>query len=159
VIKPLTITRDVAASAQALWDALVDWPRQGQWMPATVVHVVGQGGEGVGARFEARTGYWPLRVLDSMTVTEWEPPRRCAVEHTGRVIKGSAWFEVLPLAADRSLLVWREELDAPFGLPDAVASIALRPATAVVIRIALNRLARQVARAARAAQAAAAANA
>jgi carbon monoxide dehydrogenase subunit G len=159
VIKPLTFTRDVAASPQALWDALVDWPRQGQWMPATVVRAVAQGGEGVGARVEARTGYWPLRVLDSMTVTEWEPPRRCAVEHTGRVIKGSAWFEVLPLAADRSLLVWREELVAPFGLPDAVAGLVLRPATAVVIRIALNRVARQVAQAARATRAPTAATA
>jgi carbon monoxide dehydrogenase subunit G len=140
----LTASVDVAAPAQELWDALVDWPRQGEWMPATQVRIVARDGQGVGARLEARTGFGPLAVLDRMTITEWQPPRRCAVEHTGRVIRGTAGFEVRPEGAGRSRLVWTEELVAPFGLPDVVVRLLLRPATAVVIRTALRRLARRV---------------
>jgi hypothetical protein len=143
--RELTVSVDLPASQQQVWDALVDWPTQGEWMPATTVRVVAGDGRGVGGRIEARTGLGPVGVLDRMTITEWQPPRRCAVQHTGRVIRGAAWFEVLPLGERRSRLLWTERLVAPFGLPDAVVSLLLRPATAVVIRTALRRLIRHVA--------------
>jgi len=148
-VRELTVTVDVDAPQQTVWDALVDWPRQGEWMPATKVRVVGGSGRGVGGRIEARTGLGPLRVLDRMTITEWQPPHRCAVEHVGRVIRGSARFEVRPHGERRSRLVWSEQLLAPFGLPDAVAGLLLRSATALVIRTGLRRLSRQVAARAR----------
>jgi hypothetical protein len=140
----LTVGVDVSAPQQRVWDALVDWPRQGEWMPATAVRVVAGGGQGVGGRIAAWTGVGPVRVLDRMTITEWQPPRRCAVEHTGRVIRGAAWFDVLDLGEGRSRVVWTERLTAPFGLPDAVARLVLRPATGLVIRVGLRRLARRL---------------
>jgi len=144
-MRELSVTVDVDAPQQAVWDALVDWPRQGEWMPATTVRVARQDAHRIGGRVEARTGFGPLSVLDRMTITEWQPPRRCAVEHTGRVIRGRAWFEVRPLDERRSRVVWSEQLVPPFGLPGAVAGPPLRQATAMVIRTALRRLARQVA--------------
>jgi carbon monoxide dehydrogenase subunit G len=148
-VREVAVTVDVDAPQQAVWDALVDWPRQGRWMPATTVRVAGGSGSEVGARIEARTGLGPVRVLDRMTIRQWQPPRRCAVEHTGRVIRGTAWFEVRPQGPRRSRLVWSEQLRPPFGLPDAVAGLLLRPSTALIIRTGLRRLARQVAAAAR----------
>lgn len=168
--KELSVSVEVAAPQQRVWDVLVDWPRQGEWIPATTVRVVGSGrhgvgghgvaghgvagqgaggqgagGQGVGGRIEARTGFGPFRVLDRMIITEWQPPRRCAVEHTGRVIRGAAWFEVLDGGAGRSRVVWTERLAAPFGLPDAVVGLLLRPATALLFRAALRRLGRKLA--------------
>jgi uncharacterized protein YndB with AHSA1/START domain len=54
------------------WRAVVDWPRQGQWMLATRV----RGGQGAGAQVVARTGIGPLGFTDTMVITHWEPPRR-----------------------------------------------------------------------------------
>jgi carbon monoxide dehydrogenase subunit G len=144
-VREVRVSVRFAAPQQAVWEALVDWSRQGEWMPATTVRVAAGNGRGLGARLEARTGFGPLQLLDRMTITGWEPPRRCAVEHTGRVIRGSASFEVRPLGERASHVVWSERLVAPSGVPDALAGLALRPATAAVIRTALRRLARRLA--------------
>src|SRR5690349_25001471 len=84
---------EVAAPADQAWALLVDWARHDEWMFGTSVHVTGAG---AGARLAARTAFGPVRFTDTMVVTVWEPPRRCLVRHTGRVVRGEGGFEVEP---------------------------------------------------------------
>ena len=136
---------DVPAPAQVVWDAVVDWERQGRWLPFTRVEVVEAGpGGGLGTRFVARTGLGPLALVDRMTVTEWEPPRRGVVTKTGRLMRGSAWFEVHPAGADRSRLVWGEALEPPAGPLGRPVGAALALGTGVFFRLALRRFVRHL---------------
>jgi len=112
MITRVTITSRIVLPVppEQAWRAVVDWPRQGQWMPATRV----RGGHGAGAQVVARTGIGPLGFTDTMVITHWEPPRRCEVAHTGRVIRGAGVFDLVPAGAG-SELRWTERLELPFA--------------------------------------------
>jgi len=92
-----------------LWRLAMDWPRQGDWMLATRV----RGGLGVGATVVARTGIGPVGFTDTMVITQWAPPRRCVVRHTGRMVRGTGVFEVIPRGAF-SEFAWTERLELPW---------------------------------------------
>lgn len=136
---------DVDAPAGAVWDAAVDWDTQGDWMLGTRVAGTAQGGRGVGGGIEAFTGLGPLGVLDTMVITEWDPPRRCAVRHTGRVVRGGGVFEVVALGPGRSRFVWSEQLELPLGLVGRAGFALLRPLFVAGVRLSLRRFAEQVA--------------
>ena len=82
----LVETVDVAAPAEQVWAALVDWERQGEWMLLTDVATLdgeGQvpGAQGVGGRLAARTGVplpggRRLGVLDHLWRTQRSISRR-----------------------------------------------------------------------------------
>lgn len=110
-----TVTRDVAAGATDVWNALVDWPRHGDWVPLTTVRVRTDRPGGVGAEFVAFTGLGPLGFDDHMRVVVWEPPvaggpGTCEVVKLGRVLRGRARFTVTPLAGRRCRVVWFEDV-------------------------------------------------
>jgi hypothetical protein len=110
-----TVVREVRASATDTWNALVDWPRHGDWVPLTVVRVSPGRPDGVGAAFVARTGLGPLAFDDPMEVVAWEPPSgdrpgRCEITKHGRVIHGRAWFTVTPLPGPRCRVEWVEDV-------------------------------------------------
>jgi hypothetical protein len=139
----LSLDVEVAAPAQAVWDAVVDWDRQGDWMLGTRVRGTVQSGVGVGGGVEAFTGVGRVGFFDTMVITGWEPPRRCEVEHTGRVVRGTGVFEVLDLR-DRSRFVWTERLQLPLGWAGRLGWPLVRPAMVAGVRLSLKRLARQV---------------
>ncbi|WP_433268600.1 SRPBCC family protein [Actinosynnema sp. CS-041913] len=106
---------DVAAPAGTTWAAVTDWRRQGEWMLATTVRVTGGDGHGVGTELSAFTGLGPIGFTDTMRVTAWEPPRRCVVAHTGKLVRGTAEFRVVPHDGT-SELVWSEDIPKLLGL-------------------------------------------
>jgi uncharacterized protein YndB with AHSA1/START domain len=136
----ITLHVDVDAPPKDVWDAMVDWDRQGEWMVLTSV----TGGHGAGATIEAFTGKSPLGFLDTMTITDWQPPRRCEVLHTGRVVRGSAAFETEELPGGRTRFVWTEWLVLPLGLIGELAFALVRPVFVAGIRVSLRRFARWV---------------
>lgn len=139
------VARRVAAPADVAWHVLTDWPAQGAWMPLTRVRVVGPGdGHEVGARLEAWSGVGRAGFLDTMVVTAWEPPLRCEVLHTGRLVRGPGVFAVRPLDAATCEVVWEERLDLPFGVVGRVGWPVVRPAVRFGLGIALRRFARHV---------------
>ena len=119
------------------WRAVVDWPRQGRWMLATHVH----GGHGAGAQVVARTGIGPVGFTDTMVITHWEPPHRCVVEHTGRVVRGAGVFEVVPAGAG-SEFRWTERLELPFAAAGRWAWRVIRPLAQRGMDLSLRRFAR-----------------
>ena len=86
----LVVTAEVRAPAQAVWDLLTDWEQHDRWMLLTSA----TGGRAEGASIAAFTGVGRVGFTDPMTIVVWEPPRRCVVRHTGRVVRGSGAFEV-----------------------------------------------------------------
>jgi hypothetical protein len=122
-VAELTVSVDVAATPERVWDAAVDWDRQHEWMALTRV----RGGQGPGARLEAFTGVGRLGFVDPMTVTTWDPPRRCVVRHDGRVVRGTAAFEVVPLPGGQARFVWTEWLVLPLGLVGELGFALLKP--------------------------------
>lgn len=144
----LAVDLAVNAPAELVWAALTDWPAQGEWMLGTRVRALDPQA-GVGQRLAAVTGVGRIGVLDTMTITEWEPPRRCVVEHTGRVVRGEGIFEVDDLGDRRSRIRWAEVLDLPGGQLGRAGWGLVRPAFRAGVRVSLQRLAARVERRAR----------
>lgn len=141
--RPAHVALDVVVDAppEALWAAVTDWERQAEWMLGTQVRVVGGSVEGVGARLEAFTGVGRAGFVDTMVVTEWDPPRRATVLHTGRVVRGTGLFEVFALPGGRSRFVWSEDLELPLGLMGRLGFPLVRPVFLAGVRASLVRLA------------------
>ena len=135
----LVLSVDVAAPVEDTWRAAVDWDRQGEWMLGTRV----SGGHGLGAEIEAFTGVGRLGFLDTMEITAWEPPHRCEVLHTGRVVRGTGVFAVEERPGG-SRFVWGEHLVLPLGALGRVGWLLVRPLFRAGLRHSLDRFARHV---------------
>ena len=126
------------AAPEQVWRVAVDWPRQREWMWGTRV----RGGHGVGAEVTGWTGIGPAGFTDPMVITEWDPPRRCTVRHTGRVVRGTGVFEVAARGS-RSEFRWTEHLQLP--MPPTVGALVgglIRPLAQWGLRSSLRRFAR-----------------
>ena len=139
----LVLTVDVDAPVEQTWAGATDWAGQGEWMLGTTVRPTAQGGQGVGGGIEAFTGIKRIGFLDTMTITRWDPPRRCDVLHTGRVVRGTGTFEVRPRGS-ASTFVWREDLELPLGIVGRLGWPLVRPLFAYGVRLSLKRFARWV---------------
>ena len=111
----LELSTPVAAPASRVWDAVVDWPTQGEWMLLTKVSVSRGDGTSVGSELSAFTGVGRLGFLDTMTITGWNPPYSCDVLHTGRVVRGTGSMRVVADGPDSSVFYWQESLVLPWG--------------------------------------------
>jgi uncharacterized protein YndB with AHSA1/START domain len=129
---------DVDASAQQVWDVLVDWPRHAEWVPFTTA----EGGAAEGESVEARTGIGPATFLDTMVIEDWAPPHRVTVRHTGWPIRGAGRFDLLELPGGRCRVTWSELVDLPLGPAGRVGWIAVGPFVRLGLHAALRRLAK-----------------
>ncbi|HTP15415.1 MAG TPA: SRPBCC family protein [Streptosporangiaceae bacterium] len=122
---PLEVTARVLvkADAERVWQLAMNWSRQRQWMWGTQV----SGGASVGAEVVARTGIGRLGFEDTMVITEWDPPRRCVVRHTGKVVRGHGIFEVVP-HGPVSEFRWTEQLDLPLSSAGPLGRWVVDPA-------------------------------
>ena len=134
---------DIAADPQTVWDVVTSWEEQGAWMPATTVRHLPGPRQSIGERFVARTGVGPLAFDDPITVTAWDPPHRCEILHTGRIVRGVGAFYVEPLGTG-SRFTWWERIAVPGG---PLAPLLWRiggPLTRAGFGWALRRLERQI---------------
>lgn len=149
---------DVARPAADVWDYVTDWPRQGEWIPQTVVERV-DSADGVGGRFRAWSGLggpsrrastaeglslWPPGFWDPMTITAWERTPdgggRCEVLHLGQVVRGEGEFIVLATGATTSRFVLAETVVLPLGLLGRLGWRGARPVLASLADRALRRM-------------------
>jgi hypothetical protein len=140
----LVLPVDVDAPVVDTWRGVTDWEGQSEWMLGTRVWATEQQGRGVGGGIAAFTGIGRLGFLDTMRIEVWDPPRRCHVVHTGRLVRGTGTFDVEPLDGGRSRLVWREDLELPLGLLGRLGWPLVRPLFAFGVRLSLRRFARSV---------------
>lgn len=133
----------ISAPISEVWEKLVDWKSQSEWMALTHVWSSADhdGKSGVGTVIEAFTGIGKFGVLDQMKVVEWEPPTFCAVNHFGRFIKGIGEFHLVELSPSETRFDWYERIDAPRWL-----LALIRPGILVAVKFSLSRFARSVRR-------------
>ena len=129
----------VPAEPEQVWQVAMDWSRQREWMWGTQV----RGGTGVGAEVVARTGLGPVGFADTMVITEWDPPRRCVVRHTGRVVRGLGIFEVTR-AGQQSEFRWTEQLQLPWPLSGRLGRWTVVPPARWSLDASLRRFARLI---------------
>ena len=136
----LRLEVDVDAPVATTWAAATDWDRQGEWMLGTTVRATEHDGVGVGGGLRAVTGIGRLGVVDTMRITEWDPPHLARVLHTGRIVRGTAAFAVREGPAG-SVFVWSETLELPFGALGRLGWRLARPAFLLGLTLSLRRFA------------------
>ena len=132
---------DIQVPAQRVWDAITDWESQDKWMLGTHVVRIPGTGPGVGEQIHAFTGLGKLGFLDTMEVTRWEPPHRCDVIHTGRVVRGTGTFRVEAIGDIASRFIWEEDLDLPLGVLGVAGFALTKPAFLYGVQKSLNKFA------------------
>jgi hypothetical protein len=154
----LALTVEINQPIKIVWQHLVDWRSQSDWMLQTKVwSELDQDRtvkNGKGVLIFAFTGLFPklypklkLGVLDTMEVVNWHPPYKCDVLHIGRIIRGTGSFELASNSDSKkggTTFYWSEEIIAP-----AVFIAILKPFILLGVRISLRRFARLVERSAR----------
>ncbi len=142
----VSVSVDVDASPEQVWRTAVDWPTQARWMFLTHVDVTSGDGHQVGDELSAFTGIGRVGFVDTMTITAYDAPQCCVVRHTGKVVRGTAAFEVVALGPDRARFVWTEWLELPLGLVGQVGFALFRPLFLWPLRRSLRAFAAQAAR-------------
>ncbi|GGT01613.1 polyketide cyclase [Planobispora rosea] len=137
----ISVSVEAEASPSRVFAVLTDWPRHDEWMVLTRARVTAGDGRSAGSRLAAFTGLGPVGFLDTMEITEWDPPTAVAVRHTGRLVRGTGVFRVLPRPGGGSVIGWEEDLDLPFGPVGRLGWPLLRPVNEAFFRLSLRRLA------------------
>jgi uncharacterized protein YndB with AHSA1/START domain len=141
----VTVSVDVRAPVELVFAAMLDLRSQDRWMLATTLFAL----EGdvdvpfVGSKIAALTGFAGVGVLDTMTVTVYEPPNRWITEHTGNAFKGTGIFEV-ESAPGGARVTWAEEVDLPLGILGRLGWKAAEPLVKWGLTASLKRLAKGV---------------
>jgi hypothetical protein len=147
----LELNIEIDRSVKDVWDCLVDWKSQGDWMLQTKVWSELDQGQtlknGKGVLIFAFTGLFPnlypkirLGILDTMEITKFKPPVLCEVVHIGRIIRGTGKFE-LSKSKNKTVFNWQEDLVA-----HPVFLLILKPLLLIGVRLSLRRFARQLTR-------------
>lgn len=144
----LELRIDMPVPAEKVWDAITDWTAQGEWMVGTRVWVSGGDGRSNGSEVSAFTGVGRFGFLDTMTITVWQPPHRCEVLHTGRVVRGTGWMATAPRGGAESagagqdagcVFIWGESLELPLGWLGRIGWVVVGPLMKAGVRASLKR--------------------
>jgi hypothetical protein len=139
LLEEFRVSVKISGSVNQVWEKLVDWKSQGDWMALTkVTSSVDDGGpSGVGTEISAFTGIGRLGVIDLMRVTEWSPPNFCAVDHFGPIIKGIGEFRLTQVTATEVRFDWYEKITAP-----KIVLAIIKPGVIIAVTYSLKKFAR-----------------
>jgi hypothetical protein len=140
----LALTQRVKAPQEKVFDEIVNWPKQGEWMLGTKVWVTKNNGEGVGGEFAAFTGVGKLGFLDPMRITEWNRPHSVSVIHLGKVVKGTGAMQVKKISENESEFIWSESIYPPLGFFGYVGYKIIEPFFKIAIQKSLKKFAQIV---------------
>jgi uncharacterized protein YndB with AHSA1/START domain len=112
----IRVSVDIDAPVQAVWDVVEPVERHVDWMAdAVAIRFVGTQTRGVGTEFFCDTKVGPIKLVDKMTITAWEPGRVMGVTHTG-VVTGTGEFTLEPNGSGGTRFTWTERLVFPWWL-------------------------------------------
>lgn len=113
----IRVATDYDATTDAVWQVLEPIDEHVRWMAdAETIRFLTEQTAGVGTRFECVTKIGPIRLVDAMEITEWEPGRSMGVRHQG-VVGGEGRFTLAPLdGGTRTRFTWEETLRFPWWL-------------------------------------------
>ena len=122
----IRVATTIEATTERVWGAVEDIASHTRWMDdAIAIRFTSPQRSGVGTTFDCDTRIGPLRVLDRMEVTEWDPPWAMGIRHAG-LVTGAGRFT---LADDGggTRFTWQEELFFPWWMGAQVGGAAATP--------------------------------
>jgi len=140
------IETTVAAPRALVWDVLVDWESQSDWMvDAVEIEVVSGQRAGVGTTVRCPTRILGIVIPDVVRVSEWRQRERLAVVHLGSpLVQGGAAFDLADTADMGTHVRWTEDVPVPFGPIGAVLGpVVIQPLLRLVFNRSLGRLKRR----------------
>ena len=112
----IRVSVDIDAPVQTVWDVVEPVERHVDWMAdAVAIRFISSQTRGVGTEFFCDTKVGPIKLVDRMTITAWEPGRVMGVRHTG-VVTGTGEFTLEPTQSGGTLFTWTEKLVFPWWL-------------------------------------------
>lgn len=129
----------IDAPVERVWQVLADVEGQPRWMhDMKAVRVLTPGPVGVGTRGEADVRIFGMEVLDPITITAFEPPRRFAIRHDGQ-FSGEGVIELESGAGGNTTIVRWDETIVPPYLPH-LGALLLAPILGSIFQADLARL-------------------
>ena len=119
----ITVSVDIDATPQRVWEVVEPVERHVDWMhDAVAIRFDGEQTRGVGTRFWCDTKVGPIKLVDTMEITAWEPEHTMGVRHIG-MVTGSGQFTLTPIdLGRRTRFTWDEELIFPWWLGGPVGA-------------------------------------
>jgi hypothetical protein len=113
----IVVSIELDATPERVWDVVEPVERHVDWMhDAVAIRFQGEQTRGVGTTFLCDTKVGPIKLVDQMAITEWEPAAVMGVEHTG-MVTGTGRFTLTPIdLGRRTRFEWSEELFFPWWL-------------------------------------------
>ena len=117
----------VPAEPARVWADLEDISSHVDWMAdAESIEFLSPATEGVDTSFVCVTKVGPIRLRDTMTVTEWAPKESIAIRHEG-LVRGRGRFSLDPLPDGQTRFTWTEALRLPWWLAGPAGEIVAKP--------------------------------
>ena len=139
-IATLTFKTTIRASQQIVFNYVSDWEKQSDWIMFTDVKILTNPTTQKDVSLLAVTKIGPIKLVDTMVVTDWQPFERIVVEHTGRIILGKGVFTVRKISDHSCEFQWQEVTPVPFGLIGRIGLTVFKPLIELPFRISLHRL-------------------
>jgi len=137
----LSLSVEINATQQEVFDKVVDWESQGEWMLGTKVKGTKNNGQGLGGEIVAWTGFWKIGFNDPMVITKWVEPKIVDVTHLGKIVKGTGSMIVERIDENKSRFIWSESINLPLGLIGKFGWLFIKPLFVSGIKYSLNKFA------------------
>jgi len=137
----LSLSVEIDATQQDVFDKVVDWESQGEWMLGTKVKGTKNNGQGLGGEIVAWTGFWKIGFNDPMVITKWVEPKIVDVTHLGKIVKGTGSMIVERIDENKSRFIWSESINLPLGLIGKFGWLFIKPLFVSGIKYSLNKFA------------------
>ncbi len=112
----IRVSIDINATPHKVWEVVEPVERHIDWMAdAVAIRFQTEQTRGVGTSFFCDTKVGPIKLVDVMTITAWEPEKVMGVKHTG-VVTGTGEFTLEPIGSTGTRFTWTESLDFPWWL-------------------------------------------
>ena len=113
----IEVSIEIDAPVDRVWQVVEPVERHVDWMhDAVAIRFQDEQTRGVGTRFTCDTKVGPIKLVDRMEITDWQPGRAMGVRHTG-IVTGSGVFTLTPIDLDRrTRFTWAEQLVFPWWL-------------------------------------------
>ena len=120
----ISVSVDLDAPPARVWEIVEPIERHVDWMrDAVAIRFDGDQRRGVGTTFACDTKVGPIRLVDAMEITEWEPGAAIGVRHSG-VVTGSGRFTLTPIdLGRRTRFAWSEDLTFPWWLGGRIGEL------------------------------------
>ena len=120
----IAVSIEIDATPERVWQIVEPVERHVDWMhDAVAIRFQTEQHRGVGTAFLCDTKVGPIKLVDQMEITEWEPNVAMGVRHTG-LVTGTGQFTLTPIdMGRRTRFAWTEELRFPWWLGGKVGEI------------------------------------